>query len=252
MKVQIPVIPAAIGAVLTVGAALWFVNRPVANAVIDTRAAQAERLSPADRRSVAAATGAVAMLAAMREQGADLGFGREVAQVARFHLMVRPQGFRDDCSGFVSAVFTNSGVEMDGVVASIYDLAVVHDVLHWRDVPAVGDLVFFDNTHDRNDNGDWDDMNTHIGVILEVDPDGTALFAHSGTSQGRATGRINVARSGEYKDQQGNVLNNYLRSPEAGDKPTATYLTGELWAGFATIQPGQDWHTAPPPPDSWP
>ncbi len=252
MVVRIPVIPTAIAALVGVAAVAWFMTRPAPDPDVQRHGMEAGDLTVQDKQTLRLVTGAVSMLAQMRKDGSDLGFGREVAEVARFHLMVLPHGFRDDCSGFVSAVFTNSGVEMDGVVASIYDLAVVHDVLHWRPVPAVGDVVFFDNTHDRNGNDEWDDMNTHIGIILEVDPDGTATFAHSGTSKGRSTGRINIARSGEYKDKQGNILNSYLRSPEAWDKPTATYLTGELWAGFATIEAGQDWHTDPPPPESWP
>lgn len=250
MKIRIPVIPTALG-LLGLGAGVWWLSQPPPPVPASTLASDYQRLPERDQQALRGVVGAM-MLSQLMTDGQDLTFGREVGQTARYHLLVRPRGFRDDCSGYVSAVFTNTGVPMDGVVASLYDLAVVHDALHWDSVPSVGDLVFFDNTTDRNRNGEWDDMNTHIGVVIDVEPDGTAVFAHSGTSAGRATGRINVARSGEYKDGTGRKLNTYLRSPEAWDPPTAGYLTGELWAGFATVDPAMDWLENPPAPESWP
>src|SRR5690606_39104519 len=107
--------------------------------------------------------------------------GYITSRLARGFLIQRPRGFRDDCSGFVSAVFSAAGVPMDHVVATLWDRAEQLDALHYGD-PWVGDLVFFDDTWDRNGNGLWDDPLTHVGLVIDVEPDGTVLFAHSGTS----------------------------------------------------------------------
>ena len=167
-------------------------------------------------------------------------FGAEVAEAA--HLLQNGDlgGFRDDCSGYVSAVFTFVGVPMDGRVASIWDLAVANDALHW-DRPKVGDLVFFDDTHDRDHDRRWDDELTHIGVIVEVEPDGVATFAHAGTTRGRTYGKIDVERPWVNRDSNGNLVNSYVRDPEWGDPSDASYLAGELWVAFATVDPRKDW-----------
>jgi hypothetical protein len=168
-------------------------------------------------------------------------FERSVAERARQFLLFRAPGFRDDCSGYASAVFSGSGVPMDGVVASLWELAERNGALHGDPVPRVGDLVFFDDTHDRNHNGRVDDPLTHVGVVIDVEPDGTAVFAHAGTSVGRTTGRINLERPWVNREASRRVVNSYLREPEAWDPPETMYLAGELWAGFATVDPKQDW-----------
>jgi hypothetical protein len=167
-------------------------------------------------------------------------YQKGVVAAAEQYLRRMAPGFRDDCSGFVSAVFTKAGAPMDGRVASIWDLAADNDALHW-DGPKVGDLVFFDDTHDRNHNGRWDDELTHIGVVLDVEDDGRAVFAHGGTSRGRVTGFIDLEQYWVHRDEHGVIRNSYIREPEGWDPADATYLAGELWVAFATVDPTYDW-----------
>jgi hypothetical protein len=167
--------------------------------------------------------------------------GRLAAQYAREGLSHEPWGFRDDCSGFASWVYSSSGVPMDGRVRTLFDLAVEGESLHWNPIPRVGDLVFFDDTHDRDENGLWDDDLTHIGVIIDIEPDGTARFAHGGTAVGRTTGTINLLRPDDHVDDNGKVINSYLREPKGYDDPDSTYLAGELWAAFASVDPTKNW-----------
>ena len=171
-------------------------------------------------------------------------FELDIADRAREFLLFRAPGFRDDCSGYVSAIFSATGVAMDGVVASLYDVAEANDALHGDPNPRVGDLIFFDDTHDRNANFRVDDRLTHIAVVIDVEPNGTAVYAHAGTSVGRTTGRINLEKPGVHRDRGGRVLNSYLREPEPWDPPEAMYLSGELWAAFATVKADQDWLNA--------
>lgn len=168
-------------------------------------------------------------------------FGLRLGRIARIGVAAPPVGFRDDCSGFASWVSSTGGVPMDGTVRSIFELALLNGALHWEPIPRVGDLIFFDDTHDRNENGQWDDDLTHIAVVIDVSPDGTARFAHGGTGVGRTYGTINLFQPSTHEDDAGNPLNSYLRSPEPWDPPEAAYLAGDLWTAFATVDPTLDW-----------
>lgn len=204
-------------------------------------------LTREERLEVARAREALAIFAAAARCsggrcGDDGGFGEAVADEALYQLTNPDREFRDDCSGFASAVFTALGVPMDGVVVSLWDHATYLDALHWEERPKVGDLVFFEKTYDR----DLDDL-THIGVVVAVDPEGTVTFAHAGTSSGRKLGKLNVFEPSVHK-RDGRVINDYLRNPERWDRPGTRYLAGDLWMAFATVNPDLDWKTSPPPP----
>lgn len=236
MRIVVPV-PHLVGALAligSVGALLW--PRTTPPAPPQRTEAELEAL-----RDVQQAIQLLALAASAPEADpADTTFGRRAAQAARAYLLKRPPGFRDDCSGYVSAIMTRAGAPMDGVVASIWDLAVEHDALHWDEVPAVGDLVFFDDTHDRDHDGEWNDALTHIGLVIDVDPEGVATFAHGGTSRGRTTGRIDVRRP-SLNREDGRVVNSYVREPEPWDPAGSPYLAGELWVAWATVDPALDW-----------
>ena len=179
------------------------------------------------------------------EEPVDRAFGLRVASTARVQLRRPDRDFRDDCSGYVSAVMTAQGIDMDGRVATIYERAVANFAVHWDVEPIAGDLVFFDDTHDRNHNGVLDDDLTHIGIVLDVEPDGTVVFSHAGLSSGRGIGRMNLHRPDDREDAEGVRLNSTLRNPRPWDPPGTVYLTGQLFAGFARVQPGIDWTVNP-------
>lgn len=228
--------------VLVVGAVVGGVSLLGRDAPAVHAAPAPEAASEQEVRAVAAALVALATLPPPAEEPRPQDpFGLEAARAARDFLVRRPQGFRDDCSGYVSAIFSEIGVPMDHVVSTLWDEAVEHDALHWEPLPQVGDLVFFDDTTDRNRNGAWDDALTHVGLVLDVEPDGTVVFAHSGTSAGRSVARLNLERPSVHEDEEGRVLNHWLREPRPGDPPTASYLTGELFSAYATVRPDQDW-----------
>lgn len=158
-----------------------------------------------------------------------------IADAARHYLDHPTRGFRDDCSGFVMAVLERAGTPLSGNTASIYTWAQEHGTIHHRKRPAPGDLVFFDDTYDRNHNGRTDDPLSHIAVVLEVAPDGTILMAHDGTSRGRTTLRMNLENPHERTAGDGEVVNDWLRALRDSDPKGMDYLAGELWRAFATV-----------------
>jgi hypothetical protein len=159
--------------------------------------------------------------------------------------------YNADCSGFVQAVYEAEGVplrklmslaaprETSGVAAALRAMerfgVVTRDTGAW---PAPGDLVFFDDTYDRNGNGVPDDPLTHVGVVEWVE-DGTVVFMHRG-GRAVARGAMTLARPG-VATTGGRALNSPLR-----DKRAATsrawrddVLAGALFAAFGRLDPAR-------------
>ncbi len=157
-----------------------------------------------------------------------------VARQAR--LAVRDggiDGFREDCSGFVSAIYTAAGIAMDGRVVTLWEASWRANLIHHEPIPAIGDLAFFANTWDRNGNGRFDDDLTHIAVVVDVEEDGTVWMAHHGSK--RAMIRMNLLDPGRERS------NSVLRLDEGG--PLGLTRTSQLWVGFAGVDPDLDWRT---------
>ncbi len=146
--------------------------------------------------------------------------------------------YRRDCSGFVLAVFAGEQIPIENLLDAggrlpntygLYRLAETRGRVHRNKVPAIGDLVFFDNTHDRNRDGRMNDPLTHVGIVERVDPDGTVTFVHR-VRRGVLRYRLNLFKPHQRRDPDTRkVLNHYLRIG-SGQR-----LTGELFHAFATI-----------------
>lgn len=165
-------------------------------------------------------------------------FVASVLDAADHYLRHRPA--RDDCSGYVCAVYTRAGLTLRGDTRTLWKEAQALGAVYDDLTPRVGDLAFFDNTYDRNGNGRWDDPLSHVAVVLSVDPDGTVTLAHGGTSKGRTTMRMNLFSPSVHVSPEGKELNSYLRTRRRGDPRSWRYLSGELWRGFARMEPFLD------------
>jgi hypothetical protein len=143
----------------------------------------------------------------------------------------------DDCSGFTQLAYRKPGLSLmpavtfpgENGVKAIYRKAV--DLGTVRETPRPGDMVFFRDTHDRNNDGKLNDGLTHIGIVERVSADGTVTFVHKAGGLVKR-GRFNLSHPDERKDEQGRVLNDWLRRR---DKRNRGYLAGELVAGFASV-----------------
>lgn len=167
-----------------------------------------------------------------------IGQGRE-----RFH--VAGEVFNGDCSGFVEAVYALEGIQLRRIlqaaapretsaVAAAWEAAGRFGE-RWRGGawPSPGDLVFFDDTWDRNGNGRRDDDLTHVGVVEWVDVDGTITFLHRG-GRGVTRGQLNLRHPAAARDEAGRPLNAALRARTSrADRGPA--LAGQLFAGFGRI-----------------
>lgn len=169
-----------------------------------------------------------------REQDA---FEQAVVDAAHRYLKGPLDGFRDDCTGFAAAVYTRAGSPVEGGARNLYETLSARGWVHHRKRPELGDLVFFDDTFDANRDGRVNDPLTHVAVVIERKDDGTLILAHGGTGVGRTTTWMNLEHPSERKGPDGEPWNNWLRRAKDSDPRGTKYLTGELWAGFATLHP---------------
>ncbi|MBN2497613.1 MAG: CHAP domain-containing protein [Deltaproteobacteria bacterium] len=170
-----------------------------------------------------------------------------VARHAR-SLLARPRfdyqdrHYSHDCAGFVLSVLDHSGLrprdfllpgrQGESGVALIYRSAEALGAIHRNKVPAIGDLVFFDNTHDRNRDGRANDPLTHVGIVEKVDADGTVSVIHH-VRRGVLRYKMNLFQPSLRRDPGSRkVLNHHLRLGANGHEPR---LTGELFHAYATL-----------------
>jgi len=147
-----------------------------------------------------------------------------------------------DCAGVTRAVFLKHGIDLYGSSANDPEangVRLIHahirqqGTFHQGPVVHPGDLVFFDNTWDFNGDGKVNDPLTHIGIVERQKPDGTVIFI-SRVAGAVERYHMNLALPHVHKTADGRILNDYLRRKAVIDPANTGYLTGELFAQFAT------------------
>ncbi len=100
--------------------------------------------------------------------------------------------------------------------------------LYHSNQPNVGDLVFFHNTYDANQDGRNNDWYTLVGIIEGGNSRGGVDFLafHEGRVQRL---QINLDAVGDR------ASNSRLRQESAEDPPFTQYLSGQLFAGYCDI-----------------
>ena len=147
-----------------------------------------------------------------------------------------------DCAGVTRAIYLAHGIDLysDGSadgrtngVGLIYNHIRKNGRLHRGPVVQAGDLVFFDNTWDFNGDGLVNDPLTHVGIVEQVEQDGTIIFI-SRVAGAIERYRMNVAHPHIHRTADGRLLNDYMRRKHWRDGEHTAYLTGELFAAFGT------------------
>ena len=112
-----------------------------------------------------------------------------------------------------------------------------------------GDLVFFSNTYDRNRDGRMNDLFTHVGIVDRVEPDGTVVFLHYMKGKVRRYA-MNRLKSDRVEDEEGKIVNSYLRRKRRRDPRDTSYLAAGMFEtyGSLVLEPG----ATPPKSDPTP
>lgn len=147
-----------------------------------------------------------------------------------------------DCAGVTRAIYLAHGIDLysEGAaggrtngVGLIYNHIRTQGRLHRGPLVHPGDVVFFDNTWDFNGDGLVNDPLTHVGIVEQVERDGTVVFI-SRVAGAIERYRMNVAHPHVHRTADGRLLNDYMRRKHWRDGAQTAYLTGELFAAFGT------------------
>src|SRR5256885_8336010 len=146
-----------------------------------------------------------------------------------------------DCSGYLHALYKRAHVDLfsearpgDNGVRAIVRWVQRYGHLYRAELAEPGDLVFFDNSYDRNGDRRLNDRLTHAGLVEQVLPDGTLLIVHA-TNHGIVREPMNLFRPHEATDASGRAINAPLRRKGTGDGPKTPHLMSELFAGFGRV-----------------
>ncbi len=186
-------------------------------------------------RAPVKATGdpAVVSLRAKLVEGANSLLGKKV-------LEVRGRKFSFDCSGTVLAIYWYAGIDLardyprnTGTgVARIFKSLDAAGLLYDSAYPMTGDLIFWDNTYDANEDGVWNDVLTHIGMVVSTAEDGTVSYVHHHVRRGIVIEFMNLREPGVYQRETRGVLkilNSPMRQAEEGRPHPALWLSGQLY-----------------------
>jgi hypothetical protein len=163
-------------------------------------------------------------------------------------LRVNGRNFNNDCTGTVLAIYWYAGIDLaqplsrytgNGVSRLYQYLEDARVLMATRD-PAAGDIIFWDNTYDRNGDSRPNDFLTHTGMVVGVEKDGTIHYVHHNYRKGVVFARMNLYSPDVYTEEvEGRpiIVNSPMRmrgSPDY-DKWLASELTrnfGQAWRMF--------------------
>jgi hypothetical protein len=163
----------------------------------------------------------------------------------RSQLNIGGRRFNADCTGTVLAIYWYAGIDLSSPLANyrgngvtrLYRFLEEKRALYTTRRPKPGDIIFWDNTYDRNDDGKPNDYLTHTGMVVEVERDGTVHYIHHNYRKGVVFARMNLYKPGVYTEKvngQQQLINSPMRmrgSPNY-DKWLASQLTrsfGRAW-----------------------
>lgn len=139
---------------------------------------------------------------------------------------------------YISAVLkaneVDLGEEATSSIPELYRACRAQGEIYHSNRPNIGDILFFHNTEDINQDGRNNDWYTLVGIIEAVRRDGTIDFLvyHRGQVGRR---HINLDEAGRHSSTSGEILNSRLRIARDDDPPFTQYLAGQLFAGFCNI-----------------
>jgi probable lipoprotein NlpC len=115
-------------------------------------------------------------------------------------LEVKGRKFNMDCSGVVLAVYYKSGIDLQsylgrysgGGVQRLYAFMDDQQLLYQQPHLAPGDMLFWDNTYDKNNDGEKNDTLTHVGMVVYADNEGNIQYIHHNYRLGIVLAKMNL------------------------------------------------------------
>jgi len=146
-----------------------------------------------------------------------------------------------DCTGTIMAIYAYAGIDLQSPlsqfsgngVTRLYRYLESLDLIYSSELPLPGDLVFWDNTYDRNSDGKWNDTLTHVGMVVAVDNDGTVHYVHHNYRKGIVLARMNLLQP-DTVTEGNKQLNSAMRMRDGKVYPRwlSSHLYRELGKGW--------------------
>jgi hypothetical protein len=157
--------------------------------------------------------------------------------VGKKRLSFGNTNFSYDCTGTVLAAYFLSGRDLRNEfakyqgngVARLYRMAENNKVLSAGHDPLPGDVVFWDNTYDKNGDGKLNDELTHTGLVIRADPDGRIDYVHHHIRRGIVVESMNLKKPDIY-----GAFNAPMRVREPGPRPEK-WLAGQLYRSYGRL-----------------
>jgi len=168
--------------------------------------------------------------------------GAELYKGAK-NIIVRGRSFNMDCSGVVAAIYYYAGIDLQKYyphyrgtgTERIYAALKERNLLKKTHLPEPGDIIFWDNTFDRNKNRKDDDLLTHMGMVVSCDRQGNITYIHYSYARGIVYEYMNI----RYKNYESQVVKGktvIINSPmraKGGNRTNRNWLSGQLINCFA-------------------
>jgi len=156
-------------------------------------------------------------------------------------LIIRGKQFNLDCTGVVLAVYYYAGIDLakdfshytGNGVNRLYSYLESKGLLYHTFFPQPGDIIFWDNTYDRNEDKLWNDELTHVGMVVKASSWGTIDYIHHNYRKGIILERMNLKEPDvEKKSIEGEIV--IINSPMRmrGSPPGPDRLASQLYRQF--------------------
>ncbi len=163
--------------------------------------------------------------------------------MGKSRLVVRGKSFPYDCTGTVRAIYWYAGIDLarrfqrygGNGVKRLYRTLEDLQLLYHTTRPVPGDLIFWDNTYDRNGDGQWNDPLTHVGMVVRVSRDGLIEFVHLNYNRGILIEYLNLLDPDTHQVKERGVarlVNSPLRLQKAGRPHPDRWLASHLYRRF--------------------
>jgi hypothetical protein len=151
--------------------------------------------------------------------------------------------FNMDCTGTVLAIYYYAGIDLardfnkytgNGVMR-LYKSLEEEELLYETRFPVTGDIIFWDNTYDRNEDRQWNDPLTHVGMVMNTSEDGSIEYVHLNYRSGIIIENMNLHQPEVHQQMekgQMRIINSPMRMKQAGKAHPDNWLSGQLFKIF--------------------
>ncbi|MBA7535635.1 hypothetical protein ES705_27893 [subsurface metagenome] len=120
-------------------------------------------------------------------------------------------------------------------VTRLYKSLEQEELLYNTNLPEVGDIIFWDNTYDRNEDGRLNDPLTHVAMVVTAKKDGTIEYIHHNYRKGIIIEYMNLRNPDIFQKLEAGemrIINSPMRMRTPGKSHGEKWLSSQLYKIF--------------------